>query len=222
MKSYFDHDRRVFFGLLFLALGASVAGRFFETQHYTFPGANNLNQAAALLAVEENIVGTPDVTVVPTVTLAVSETTKKLASVSPAPDISFSREADCAPSAADSDMTIKTAHGRTVGFLCLDAKDPNFDAAIRADAPKVNTLVVSPNFGSKAKSSDMTAISRGALSDGAALVVGIGPKASNDIDTYNGTPIVYSLGEIKTKDKDQLMTATLEGAKVRNVILSAK
>ncbi len=222
MKSYFDHDRRVFFGLLFLALAAGVTGRFFETEHFTFPGANNLNQAAALLATQDNIVGTPDTMTAPTLTLAVAETAKKLAGISPVPDVSFSREADCAQSGAESDMTIKTAHGRTVGFLCLDAKDPNFDAAIRADAPKVNALVVSPNFGEKTTQLQMTAVSRGALADGAALVVGIGPTASSDVETYNGSPIVYSLGEIKTKDKDSLSTANVTGEKVTNVVISAK
>ena len=213
MKSY--KDRQLLLGLLFIGIAGGFAGRYLETEHFTFPSAGHLNQAAAILATQENIIGTPAPD--PTVTLAFAETDKKLGSFSSVPDIAFSRETDCG-----NDMTIKTAQDSTVGFLCLDATDPNFDATIRSDAPKVNALVVSPNFGTKISAIEETAISRGALADGAAFVVGMGPKASTSIDTYNGSSIVYSLGEIKDKTATISVTADLSGNTVKNVTLEAK
>jgi poly-gamma-glutamate capsule biosynthesis protein CapA/YwtB (metallophosphatase superfamily) len=58
MKSYKDKDKQLLIGLLFLSLVAGLTGRFFETEHFTFPKANSLNSAAALLATQQNIVGT--------------------------------------------------------------------------------------------------------------------------------------------------------------------
>ncbi|MEI8129886.1 MAG: CapA family protein [bacterium] len=54
MKSY--KDKQLLFGLLFLGLSAGFLGRGFEHIHFTFPATNDLNQAAAVIATQQNLV----------------------------------------------------------------------------------------------------------------------------------------------------------------------
>lgn len=128
MKSY--NDKRIIVSLLFLGIAGGFAGRFLEQQHISFPSTGNLNQAAAILATEANIVGTPAPEPEPTISLGLG-TTKDA-------DVSFSRMNDC-----HSEMAIKAAKKRTIGFLCLSVTDENLDIRIAEAGAKANILTVS-------------------------------------------------------------------------------
>ena len=143
-------------GLLLLGIAGGFVGRFFETEHLSFPAANNLSQAAAIMATQENIVGTPPPAPVPEFTLGFSVSKPVVA------DVSFTQTADCG-----ADMSIKAYQSYTVGFLCLDAKDAkaaNLDSTIKEAAKKVNELVVA------FKTNDSKLAHR-ALADGAVSAV---------------------------------------------------
>ena len=161
MKSY--KDKQLMFKLLLLAIAEGAAGRFFETEHLSFPSAGNLNQAAAILATKENIVGIPGGAPDAPVTLGFSDSLPATA------DISFTRAADCGPS-----MAIKAYGGKTAGFLCLDAADPNFDSKVKAASAEVNALVVTPKFAAKESALRETAVDQEAARDGAAFVMNPG------------------------------------------------
>lgn len=209
MKSY--KDKQLLFGLLFLGIAGGLAGHFFETEHLSFPSANNLNQAAAILATQQNIVGASAVPTAASFSIGFSE------SVPTTTDIAFTETTDCT-----ADMSIKAYADQTVGFLCLPATDTDFDPAIEAAAAKVNALVVSFDFGTKTSAAQQETFADRAIDDGAVMVVGTGPKASIDTSIYENAPIVYSLGTTGKNAKSISATAELSEKKVTNVTLIAK
>ena len=210
MKSY--KDNRLLMGLLMLGIAAGVTGRFFETERMSFPSQGNLNQAAAILATRENIVGAPSATPNPAKSLGVSDSMKTET------DVSFVRQEDCG-----GEMAIKAKDSRTVGFLCLSAKDPAADAVIAEASTKVNALVVSFNYGTGMLRTDQEKVAERAIDAGAAMVVGFGPKPSAEASSYKGVPIVYSLGEPATKanprPKRISVTALLTGKTVTDILI---
>jgi len=127
MKSY--NDQKLLIGLLFLGIAGGFAGRFLEAQHISFPASNNLNQAAAILATQENIVGLSTPEAEPTISLGLG--------TSAGTDVSFSRTKDCGET-----MAIKAVKKRTVGFLCLSTTDKHAAATIARASTHVNALVV--------------------------------------------------------------------------------
>ena len=65
MKSY--KDKQLLFGLLFLGLSAGFLGRGFEHIRFSFPATNDLNQAAAVIATQQNLV--PSLPITPSITI---------------------------------------------------------------------------------------------------------------------------------------------------------
>ena len=109
---------------------------------------------------------------------------------------------------------IETIKGVKIGFLAftdvgpdelgatdtasgvLLASDPNFDTIIKSAASQVDTLVVSFNWGVEyqPRTDRETALAHQAIDDGAMLVIGSHPHVTQDIETYKGGLIAYSLG----------------------------
>jgi hypothetical protein len=117
MKSY--KDKQLLIGLVLLGLAAGGAGRFFESEHFSFPSGGQLNSAAAILATQENLARSP--------------------APLPTPEAPvFSRAEDCT-----TPMSIKTEGDATVGFLCLKTTDKNFDEKILAATKQANKIIVS-------------------------------------------------------------------------------
>lgn len=127
MKSY--NDQKLLISLLFLGIAGGFAGRFLEAQHISFPASSNLNQAAAILATQENIVGLSTPEAEPTISLGLG--------TSAGTDVSFSRTKDCGET-----MTIKAVKKRTIGFLCLSTTDKQAAVTIARASTHVNALVV--------------------------------------------------------------------------------
>lgn len=131
MKSY--KDKRIIVGLLALALFAGGAGRFFESTHFSFPKTNDLGQAAAILATQENIVGAKTPEALPDTSLAIVRS-KKLQTTE---DIVLA-PAGC----VNRSFEIFAHESYTVGFLCLSIKAGDFDTQIQNATGKANVLVV--------------------------------------------------------------------------------
>jgi len=136
-------------------------------------------------------------------------------------------------------------NGYTIGFLCFsdvgpdsmaatDAKsgillasDPDFDAIVRSAAGKVNALIVSFHFGVEYRTTHTARqemLAHEAIDDGAVMVVGAHPHVSEDIATYSGAPILYSLGNFvfdqnfsKETRSGLFVTATLDGRSVSDL-----
>ncbi len=60
MKSH--NDKQLLYSLIFIGLVAGLFGHYFETGKITFSNSNGINSAAALLATEQNLVGTAPAT----------------------------------------------------------------------------------------------------------------------------------------------------------------
>lgn len=141
---------------------------------------------------------------------------------------------------------IVSQEGFTVGYLCFSdvgpeymeatdtqsgillASDKNFDAIVRNAAQKVNTLIVSFHYGIEYKTTHnarQEELAKAAIDDGAALVVGSHPHVAQEIATYSGAPILYSLGNFifdqKFSDETShglFVTATLSGRTISNLV----
>jgi len=111
--------------------------------------------------------------------------------------------------------TIIEESGIRIGFLCfsdvgpnwlqasgeapgiLIASDPHFEDIVRNAAQDVSALVVSFHFGDEYEpvhNIRQEALATRAVDAGADLIVGHHPHVVQDIDHYNGAPILYSLG----------------------------
>lgn len=147
MKSY--NDTKLLLGLLIIGIAGGFAGRALESANVAIPDTGNLNQAAAILATEQNIIGTTNPEIEPTISVG-------LGSVKDA-DISFSERRDCTDG-----LSIKTAQGRTIGFICI----PDADSAIIVPeaASRVNAIVVSLGKTNEAAAKE-------ALANGAVAVI---------------------------------------------------
>jgi poly-gamma-glutamate synthesis protein (capsule biosynthesis protein) len=80
----------------------------------------------------------------------------------------------------------------------LLASDPNFEQIISDASKQIDTLVVSFHFGEEYKYNTHTArqaaLAHKAIDAGAKIVVGAHPHVAEDIESYNGGLIMYSLG----------------------------
>ena len=106
-------------------------------------------------------------------------------------------------------------NGYKVGFVCftdvgpnefsatasssgiLLASDPDFDSIIKNAKSQVDDLVVSFHSGIEYQpihNDRQEEIFKRAVDDGADIVVGAHPHVAEDISTYNGTTMMYSLG----------------------------
>ncbi len=136
-------------------------------------------------------------------------------------------------------------NGQHVGFLCftdvgpneaaatktrsgvLLASDPDFDSIVRNAAQKVNSLIVVFHFGVEYQTvhnARQEELAKRTVDDGAAMVVGAHPHVAEDMTTYKGAPIIYSLGNFifdqafsKETMQGAFVTATLKGKAVTDV-----
>lgn len=105
--------------------------------------------------------------------------------------------------------------GFRVGFLCFSdvgpsfmeatdtdsgillANDPAFDTIIKNAKQEVNTLVVSFHWGEEYQTvhnDRQEALAHRAIDNGADMIVGHHPHVIQDVSSYNGVSIIYSLG----------------------------
>ena len=130
-------------------------------------------------------------------------------------------------------------NGYRIGFVCftdvgpndfsagtstsgiLLASDPDFDDIIKNAKSQVDELIVSFHSGIEYQTTHnarQEEIFKKAVDDGADLVVGAHPHVAEDIQTYNGVTMMYSLGNFIfdqpfSQDTMQglFVTATLQG-----------
>ena len=135
--------------------------------------------------------------------------------------------------------------GFNVGFLCFSdvgpydgaatdtqsgillTTDPAFDSIITNASKKVDALIVSFHWGVEYKTihnARQEEIAKRAIDAGATMVEGEHPHVVEDISSYNGVPILYSLGNFifdqafsKETMQGAYITATLHGKTVSNV-----
>ncbi len=110
----------------------------------------------------------------------------------------------------------------------LLASDPDFDSIVKNAAEKVDALIVSFHFGVEYKmtnTSRQEELSKRAIDDGAVMIAGSHPHVVENIEYYNGAPIVYSLGNFifdqafsKETMNGLFLTANLSGKTVSNLV----
>ncbi len=108
----------------------------------------------------------------------------------------------------------------------LLASDPDFDSIIQNAKEKVDVLIVSFHFGDEYKlvhNKRQETLAHSAIDGGADLVIGHHPHVMEDIETYNGKTIVYSLGNFifdqsfsKDTMRGMLFEATFAGKDLIN------
>lgn len=212
MKSY--KDTKLALGLLFLGIAAGVTGRFFETEHFSFPAAGNLNQAAAIVATETNIVGTKTPVLATVRTVAVSVAKRDVADAVPAPDIDFAQYVDCT-----TPFSIRPLGDATIGFLCLDANAKDIENTVRESAAQVNALIVSPAFSAKNTPAENETIAEKIADGGAIAIVGQGARPAEEIGAIHGAPTVYGLGSSKPGSPAEYLKLSFAGTTITGMSL---
>lgn len=112
----------------------------------------------------------------------------------------------------------------TPGILL--ASDPRLPEIIRTAKSKCDVLIVSYHWGieyKKIHNMRQEVLAHIAIDNGADMVVGHHPHVMEDIETYNGHPIVYSLGNFifdqyfsKDTMEGMVFTATFTGNTIKN------
>lgn len=147
---------------------------------------------------------------------------------------------------AEAEMpAILARNGTTIGYLCFSdigtaaygatdtssgillASDPNFSEIIKNAAEKLNTLIVSFNFGVDAgtlPTARQVELAKTAINYGASFVAGTHPHASQMIASYHGVSIAYSIGDFisdyslpKGDPDGTFITASLSGKVISGV-----
>ena len=135
--------------------------------------------------------------------------------------------------------------GYTVGFLCFTDVGPNdmvatdtkpgilvvgtdYDAVVKNAASKVDALIVSFHWGEEYKTihnARQEDLAKRAIDAGAAMVEGEHPHVAQDIQTYNDSPILYSLGNFifdqpfsKETTHGLWITASISGKTVSDIV----
>ena len=103
----------------------------------------------------------------------------------------------------------------------LLANDPRINEIIKNAKTKCDVLIVSFHFGVEYKTihnSRQETLAHMAINNGADMVIGTHPHVMEDIENYNGKPIVYSLGNFifdqyfsKDTMRGMLFSATFDG-----------
>ncbi|MFA6354911.1 MAG: CapA family protein [Candidatus Paceibacterota bacterium] len=112
----------------------------------------------------------------------------------------------------------------TAGILL--ASDPNLPQIIQYAKAKVDVLIVSFHFGEEYKTIHNTRqekLAKNAIDNGADLIIGHHPHVIEDVEIYNGKPIVYSLGNFifdqyfsKNTMRGMLYKVTFSGNEIVN------